>query len=111
MNLLVSLFAALQSSAPAVLAIEHVSVIPMDREIVVADQTIVVRDGLITALGPAAKIQIPEGAQRIDGRDRFLMPGLADMHVHVWDENDLYLFVANGVTTVRNMFGAELHLV
>jgi hypothetical protein len=108
--LLFACLAALQSGAPPVLAIEHVSVIPMDREVVLADQTIVVRDGRIAALGPALQIAIPEGAQRIDGRERYLMPGLADMHVHVWDENDLYLFVANGVTTVRNMFGAPLHL-
>lgn len=110
MMLLLASLAALQSSAAPVLAIEHVSVIPMDRDVVLADQTIVVRDGRIFALGPALEVAIPEGAQRIDGRERFLMPGLADMHVHVWDENDLYLFVANGVTTVRNMFGAPLHL-
>ncbi len=104
------LLAAPQESGPAPLAIEHVSVVPMDREVVLADQTVVVSAGRITALGPAAKVSVPEGAQRIDGHGRYLMPGLADMHVHVWDENDLYLFVANGVTTVRNMFGAPLQL-
>ncbi len=92
------------------LAIEHVSVVPMDREGVLADQTVLVRDGVIAALGPAGEQFVPADAQRIDGRGRFLMPGLADMHVHVWGEHDLYLFVANGVTTVRNMFGSELHL-
>ncbi|HKE00213.1 MAG TPA: amidohydrolase family protein, partial [Planctomycetota bacterium] len=46
----------------------------------------------------------------IDGRGKFLMPGLADMHVHTWSEQDFPLFLANGVTTVRNMFGAPVHL-
>lgn len=95
---------------PAPLAFEHVAVVPMDREIVLDDHTVIVRDGRIAALGPAVEVAVPSDARRIDGRGRFLMPGLADMHVHVWDENDLYLFVANGVTTVRNMFGAPLHL-
>jgi imidazolonepropionase-like amidohydrolase len=99
-----------QESPPPPLAIEHVAVIPMDREGVLQDHSVVVRDGWITALGPAGEVPIPAEARRIDGRGRFLMPGLADMHVHVWDENDLYLFVANGVTTVRNMFGAPMHL-
>jgi cytosine/adenosine deaminase-related metal-dependent hydrolase len=92
------------------LAFEHVAVVPMDREHVLEDYTVVVRDGRIAALGPAAEVAVPADATRIDGRGRFLMPGLADMHVHAWDVNDLYLFVANGVTTVRNMFGAPLHL-
>ncbi len=102
--------ASSRASGSATLAIEHVSVVPMDREVVLADHTVLVRDGRIAALGPAGALEVPADAQRIDGRGRFLMPGLADMHVHVWDENDLYLFVANGVTTVRNMFGAPLHL-
>ena len=102
-----------ESAAPAVLAsfaIEHVSLLPMDREVVLDDQTMLVREGRIAALGPASEVVIPPDATRIDGSGGFLMPGLADMHVHVWDENDLYLFVANGVTTVRNLFGAPLHL-
>lgn len=101
---------AAQPPEPTTLAIENVAVLPMEREVVLADQTVLVRDGRIVALGPASALAVPADARRIDGRGRYLMPGLADMHVHVWDENDLYLFVANGVTTVRNMFGAPLHL-
>jgi hypothetical protein len=92
------------------LAFEHVTVVPMDREVVVADQTVVLRDGRIAALGPTGMVTVPADARRLDGSGRYLMPGLADMHVHVWDENDLFLFVANGVTTVRNLFGDPLHL-
>lgn len=110
MNFLIAALFLLQTSAEPTIAIEHVTVIPMDREVVLADQTVVVVDGRITSVGSAAEVTVPDGATRIDGRERFLMPGLADMHVHVWDENDLYLFVANGVTTVRNMFGSPLQL-
>jgi hypothetical protein len=104
------LLPALQDGPPRPLAIEHVTVVPMEREGVLPGQTVIVRDGVVVALGPASTATVPADALRIDGHGRFLMPGLADMHVHVWDENDLFLFVANGVTTVRNMFGAPLHL-
>lgn len=102
--------ALLCQDSPPTLAFEHVTLVPMVREEVLPDHTLVVRDGRIVALGPAASTAVPAEAVRIDGRGKFLMPGLADMHVHVWDENDLYLFVANGVTTVRNLFGNPLHL-
>ncbi len=95
---------------PPVLAFVHVSVIPMDREVVLADQTVVVAGDRIAALGPSATVPVPDGAKAIDGTGSYLMPGLADMHVHVWDEQDLLLFVANGVTAVRNMFGNPLFL-
>ncbi len=41
----------------------------------------------------------------VDGTGKYLMPGLVDMHVHIESENDMLLFVANGVTSVRNMWG------
>ncbi len=91
-------------------AFVHVTVVPLDREVSLADQTVLVAEGKIVALGPAGEIELPPEAQVIPGEGAYLVPGLADMHVHVWDENDLYLFVANGVTTVRNMFGAPLQL-
>jgi len=53
---------------------------------------------------------IPEGALRIDGRDKYLMPGLVDMHVHIWQDYQRTLFIANGVTTIRNMWGEDYHL-
>lgn len=91
-------------------AFVHVTVVPLGSEISLADQTVLVADGKIVALGPASEVELPPEAQVISGEGAYLVPGLADMHVHVWDENDLYLFVANGVTTVRNMFGAPLQL-
>lgn len=89
-------------------AFVDVTVIPMNAERVVRHQTVVVDSGGITAIGPVRSVHIPKGAQRIDGRSKFLMPGLADMHVHLkslsFSELNT-LFVANGVTTVRNMAG------
>jgi steroid delta-isomerase-like uncharacterized protein len=92
-----------------VIAFVDVNVVPMDRERIMKRQTVIVRDGRIAEIGPTAQIKVPEGAMRIDGRGKYLMPGLADMHVHVnrLDEASLLLFVANGVTTVRNMWGTS----
>jgi hypothetical protein len=66
-------------------------------------------------VGPAATTLVPEGAVRIDGRDKHRMPGLTEMHGHIPPpattpkeliEDVLLLYVANGVTTVRGMQGA-----
>ena len=99
-----------QSPVPPPTAFVGVDVLPMDRDELLRDQTVVVREGKIAALGPSKDVAVPEDALRIDGRGRVLMPGLADMHVHSWDDDDLLLFVANGVTTVRNMFGSPMHV-
>jgi len=94
----------------------NVNVIPMSSEVVVAAQTVVVADGIIVAIGDVDKVPMPEEADVIDGTDRFLMPGLAEMHAHVPDagsddlNRDFTLFVANGVTTVRGMLGRSSHL-
>ena len=91
-------------------AFEDVDVVPMDTERVLEDQTVLVVDGRIAAIGPADTVDVPDGALRVRGRGRYLMPGLADMHVHCWTEEEHLLFLANGVTTVRNMWGAPHHL-
>ena len=108
-------------------AFVHVTVVPMDREQVLPDQTVVVVDGRIAALGPAAKVQVPRKAIRIDARGRYLLPALSDMHVHVegesWNallspeaqaasktvpfEDFLFPYVANGVTTVQVLSGTH----
>lgn len=94
------------------------SVIPMDRDTVMANTTVVIRDGRIAAVGPAHRVPVPAGARRIDGRGKFLVPGLADMHAHLYaDEwvpdslapHELGVMLANGVTTARLMIGTALH--
>lgn len=115
--LLAALAADVRGQTPVV-AIANVTVIPMDRERAIADQTVIVRGDRIAEIGPAASLRVPEGATRIDGRGKFLMPGVAEMHAHIPGGNSpdelvqrvLTLFVANGVTTIRGMLGDPKHL-
>jgi imidazolonepropionase-like amidohydrolase len=106
-------------SAPAlavgVTVFERVNVVRMDRDTVLRDQTVVVRDGRIESVGPAGSTGAPAGATRIDGRGRYLMPALADMHVQLspnsWRlRRELAFYVAHGVTIVRNLDGRSPHL-
>jgi len=96
-----------QSPAQAI-AITHVSVVDGRAPRPRADQTVVVRGDRIIWVGPAASARIPPGATLIDGRGRFLIPGLWDMHVHTvmpGGRKVLPLYIANGVTGVRDMAG------
>ena len=94
----------------------NVNVVPMTTETVVTGQTVVVTSGIVVAIGGVDHVPVPEKAIVVDGTDRFLMPGLAEMHAHVPDtgtpdlERVFSLFVANGVTTVRGMLGRPSHL-
>ncbi|MFL5345472.1 MAG: amidohydrolase family protein [Hyalangium sp.] len=101
---------AAATGAPAVMAFVGVSVLPLDSDRVLADQTVVVRGDRIVAVGPAASTPVPDGAMRIDGQGRYLMPGLVDMHIHLQPGDgapsdpagqQLTLLLANGVTTAR----------
>jgi imidazolonepropionase-like amidohydrolase len=114
---LVALLAGMPSVVAAdVTAFVNVNVVPMDRERVVEQQTVVVRDGHIDAIGPVDEVPIPESATVVDGTDRYLMPGLAEMHAHVPAPGSpslaryFDLYIANGVTTIRGMLGRESHL-
>lgn len=88
----------------------NVNVISMDRDTTLPRHTVVVRDDRIVGLQPAGDALVPRHALRIDGTGRFLMPGLIDMHVHLDDTADFIPYVAHGITTVRNMRGAAIHL-
>src|SRR5688500_3855946 len=108
-------------SAADVVAFVNVTVLPMDRNRVLADQTVIVRDGRIAEVGPSARTTVPADAQRIDGRGKFLMPGLAEMHAHVLgpqaqesearNRDIMFLYIANGITSIRAMLGAPNQLV
>jgi imidazolonepropionase-like amidohydrolase len=76
---------------------------------VLQDQTILVRGGRIAVVAPAASVAIPHGARVIDGRGLTVVPGLADMHVHVTPE-DFPALLANGITTARELNGSPDHL-
>lgn len=89
-------------------------------------RTVIVRDRRIMAVGPTGEVPVPPDALRVAGAGCTLLPGLCDMHVHIvphapgpgFDEAEafrragqyLLVFLANGVTTVRNMAGTPLHL-
>jgi imidazolonepropionase-like amidohydrolase len=88
-----------------VVAVVDVAVIPMDSERLLLHQTVVIRGGLITELGPAAVVQVPDGAQRINGTGLYLMPGLIDAHVHLRDPSELLSYIAYGVTGVVQLSG------
>lgn len=91
------------------LAIAHVAVITMENPQPLADHTVIIEGGLIRALAPAAELDVT-GMERIDGSNRYLMPGLADMHTHVTDPGVGALYLVNGVTQLRNMDGRPWHL-
>lgn len=95
---------------PEPIAFVDVNVVPMDRERILPGQTVIVRGGRIVEIASVATTKVPVDARRIDGGGKYLMPGLADMHVHILIADQLTLFVANGVTTVRNMVGTPVHL-
>jgi imidazolonepropionase-like amidohydrolase len=94
----------------SVLVISDVTVVPMDTQVLLEHHSVVVRAGRIASILPAGEAVALEGATLVDGRGCFLLPGLCDMHVHVWSADDLTLFVARGVTLVRNMFGSPMQL-
>ena len=96
---------------PELVAFVDVNVVPMDADRVLRGQTVLVDRGRIATVGPVGQMDVPEGAFVIQGQGRYLMPGLADMHVHSTSQtfgylrNDFMLWLANGVTTVRVMWG------
>ena len=100
------------------IAFVGVSVVPMDSERILADQTVLIDDGRIITIGPVASTEIPTNALKIAGAGRYLLPGLTEMHAHIpnlgrgraWVDDVLFLFVANGVTTARGMLGEPFHL-
>ncbi len=114
-NVLTILFLTALTVAAQTVAFVGVNVIPMDRERILANQTVIVRNGTITEIGDAAKVKMPRDATRVDGSGKYLIPGLVDTHTHLLSDGDefpdsiapdeLRVMVANGVTTVRFMIG------
>lgn len=90
------------------IAIVSATIVDVDAGTVEPDRTVVVSDGRIEAAGAAADVAIPSGATVVDGRGRYLIPALWDMHTHVYAFApllDLPLYIAFGVTNVRDMQG------
>ncbi len=101
------------------IAFINVNVIPMDKEQILKNHTVLISNGIIMDMGKSVKI--PKNAEIIDGKGQYLIPGLVDMHVHLFSDGDEYpdsiaedelkIMVANGVTTVRFMIGTPEQLV
>ncbi|MEM9689988.1 MAG: amidohydrolase family protein [Pseudomonadota bacterium] len=114
--LFAGLLAAISLARADTTAFVNVNVVTMTSETVLTGQTVIIRDGLIETLGPVDATPVPDGTVIIDGTDRFLMPGLTEMHAHIAPvdaasfQRTLDLFVVNGVTTVRGMLGHPSHL-
>lgn len=114
------------AAAPAApVLFRHVHVVPMTSERVDADRDVLVVDGRIARIAPGGSVRPPRGATVVDGRGRWLLPGLAEMHAHVpspapgaaadpaqeaWARDVLLLYAAHGITTIRGMLGHPSHL-
>ena len=88
---------------------ENVTIIPMDSERVLEGHTVIIENHRIADIGPSRDLEVPADAHIVDGDGRFLIPGLSDMHMHTFgSENDLLVYLANGVTTIRILGGDPL---
>ena len=87
--------------------IHNVNVIPMNQDTVLLDKMVYIKDGIIQNIADDIDMK---GVDIIDAKNKFLSPGLIDMHVHIWDRYELGLYLSNGVTGVRNVWGMPMHL-
>jgi len=88
--------------------VTHVTVIDVESGRRLPDRSVVVQGARVTRVEPAVRVGLPQGAIEVDGRGRYLIPGLWDMHAHtVSREIDFPLLVSNGVTGVRDMGGTK----
>src|SRR5687768_15746179 len=94
--------------APSTIAITDVAVIDVVTGTTRPKQTVLIAGNRITAVGSASRVRVPRGATTVNGSGKFLMPGMWDLHSHavMFGPTSLKLFLAHGVTGVRDM-GAE----
>jgi imidazolonepropionase-like amidohydrolase len=104
---------------PETTVFTNVTVLPMDRPGILEDQTVVGVNGVITEVGASSLVSADSGATLIDGSGYYLMPGLSEMHAHVPPgadppredvEDILFLYIANGITTIRGMLGSPYQI-
>ena len=113
-----TLLCGCSSRGPASIAITHVTVIDTAGGPPQADATLLMSGARISAVGPPSSLVIPRGAKVLDATGKFLIPGLADMHLHLTGAGEpggsheffFPLLIANGVTTVRDMGGKVEYL-
>ena len=93
-----------------VLVFTHAAIINTSGGENLSDMTVVIKGGRITNIKKTEKSRFPEGTHVIDATGKFLIPGLWDMHAHWYDSDYLPIFIANGVTGLRIMWGNLMHL-
>src|SRR6266446_6126655 len=102
----------LSLGVPVCPPVSHISVVDVSTGETKPDMTVIISDGRIREIGNSTTTPIPEGAQVVEAKGKFLIPGLCDMHVHMFNQvsrrppNRWYfpLFVANGITSIREMW-------
>lgn len=102
----------------AVTAFKEVNVLDVEEGKFKERYTVIVEGDRIREVGPASQVSVPEEATIIDGSGKYLIPGLSEMHGHIppptapaqFVEDVLFLYLANGITTVRGMLGAPNQL-
>ncbi|MFH4966420.1 amidohydrolase family protein [Gaetbulibacter sp. M235] len=87
--------------------ITNVNVIPMNQDTILVDKMVYINKGIIEKIADTIQAL---GVEILDAKNKYLTPGLIDMHVHVWDRYELGLYLSNGVTAVRNLWGMPMHL-
>ena len=118
--LMASIVSAAEQPARNILVFDQVNVLAMTDDQIKHNQRVVIIDGMITALGDSHSIDVPLGAKVIDAQGKYLMPGLSDMHSHInagsngsdqeVAQNQFLLYLATGVTVVRDAGGSPTHL-
>ncbi|MFT5500647.1 MAG: hypothetical protein ACI88G_000780 [Woeseiaceae bacterium] len=101
-------FVLAQTATGDSFAITGINVIPMDEERLLENQTVIVEHGAIQSISSTASTTIPANMTIIDGGNRYLMPGLADLHVHITREDEFVSYLAWGVTTIMHLGGTGL---
>ncbi len=83
----------------------HANVVTMESDVVLKDYSVFTHNGIIIKIEPTSSVAIHDSVFKIDATGKYLMPGLADMHTHIWYKEDILPYVANGITTVLHMGG------
>ena len=91
------------------IAFTHVTIIDATGAPPSLDMTVVITGDRITEIGQSQRLRVPRGAQIVDAAGKFMIPGLWDMHIHWYQKDYLPLFIANGVTGARLMWGMPMH--
>jgi dihydroorotase-like cyclic amidohydrolase len=104
---------SLPSKSQTLIAITHVNIVDVKNEKIISDKTIILKNDKIEKIG--SNLKLPSDIKIIQGKDKFLIPGLWDMHYHNIDDESTEatdstitpLLIANGITGVRDMFALK----